>query len=498
MHGPDQSESQGRSGKPPAQDLLDTAAAGPAAIRGSLIRAAGYVGSAVVALLSVSVLIRHVGVVEFGHYITVLSLVTLAATLSDAGLTTLAIREYSVRRPPERERLMANLLGLRLALTALGVLGAVVFALAAGYEDRLVVGTLVAGAGMLLVAIQGTYAVPLSSTLRLGTLTALDFSRQLLTTALTVALVLAGATLIGFFAIPIPVGLAILIATRHFVRGEIPLAPRLDRDEWRVLLAAVLPIGVAVTVAAIYFRVTILAMSLIASEEQTGYYATAYRVLEVIVLLPGLLVGSAFPVLARAARDDTERLAYATRRLSEAMIILGGWITLSVVLGAEFAIEVLAGGASDPSVPVLQIQAIAIGVAFVSTTWALALVSLARYATLLRITLAGLVVLLALTLLLVPVLEAQGAAIAIAIADTTGAVLVFICLRRSEGRIRFPMGTVLRVLPAGALGLGTLLIPELSSVARVVISSIVYFATIIALRGMPAELMHAFRERFAR
>jgi O-antigen/teichoic acid export membrane protein len=499
VHRPQQTGLSGRSeaGAAP-QDLLDTPAAGPAAIRGSVVRAGGYVATAAVALVSVSLLIRHVGVVEFGHYVTVLSLVTLAATLSDAGLTTLAIREYSIRGPAERERLMANLLGLRLVLTAVGVLGAVMFALAAGYEQRLVLGTLIAGFGVLLTAVQGTYAVPLSSMLRLGTVTALDFARQLLATVLTVVLVLSGATLLGFFAIPIPVGIAILIATRRYVRGEVPLAPRLDRDEWRALMIAVVPIGVAVTLAAIYFRVTILAMSLIASDEQTGYYATAYRVLEVIVLLPGLLVGSAFPVLARAARDDSERLAYATQRLSEAMVVLGAWVGVTVVLTADFAIRILAGGASAPSVPVLQIQSVAIAVAFVSTTWALGLVSLARYGSLLRITAATLTLLLTLTIVLVPVLEAQGAAIAIATADTAGALLLFVVLRGRNVGVRFPTGTVLRVAPAVALALATLLIPQLSSVARGVIGSAVYFIAILVLRAIPPEVMHAFRERFAR
>ena len=78
------------------------------------------------------------------------------------------------------------------------------------------------------------------------------------------------------------------------------------------MLRTVVPIAVAVAVGAIYFRMSLILMPLISSDEQTGYFATAYRVLEVIVLLPGLIVGSAFPVLARAARDDESRLSYGS------------------------------------------------------------------------------------------------------------------------------------------------------------------------------------------
>lgn len=498
MHGPAPTEPPGQVPGVFPQDLLDTPAAGPAAIRGSLIRAGGYVASAIVSLLSVSLLIRHIGVVDFGHYVTVVSLVTLAATLSDAGLTTLAIREYTVREPSQRDRLMANLLGLRLVLTVIGVLGAAAFATVAGYETRLVIGTLVAGAGILLVVVQGTYAVPLTSMLRLGSVTALDLARQIATTALTVALVIAGGTLLGFLALPIPVGFAVLIVTQWLVRGQMPMTPRADLDEWRALLKSIVPIALAVTVAAIYFRVTIIVMSLVASEQQTGYYASAYRVLEVVVLLPGLIVGSVFPVLARAARDDTSRLTYAVQRLSEVMMIGGGWIALSVVLGADFAIEVLAGGASDPSVPVLQIQGIAIGVVFVATAWSFGMLSLGLYGAVLRITTVGLAIVITLTLVLVPHLEAQGAAIAIVVGDTTQTLLSFLVLRRSGARIRFPTGTWLRVMMACGLGLLTALVPGLSSLARTLIGTVIYFATILALRGMPDELMHALRDRRAR
>ena len=497
--GPTQTDPEGEGASEALpRDLLDTSAAGPTAIRGSLLRTGGYVASAVVGLVSVSLVIRELGVVDFGHYVTVLSLVTLAATLSDAGLTTLAIREYSVRTAGERDRLMANLLGLRLVLTTLGVLGAVAFGLAAGYESRLLVGTLIAGWGILLLVLQGTYAVPLTSMLRLGVVTALDFGRQVLNTLLTLGLVLAGGTLLAFLAVPIPIGIAMLVLTAWLVRGQMPMMPRADLGEWRELLRTLVPLGLATAVGAIYFRVTIITMSLVASEQQTGYYATSYRVLEVVVALPALIVASAFPLLARAARDDTRRLTYAIQRLSEAMTIFGGWVALVIVLGAPFAIEVLTGGGSDPSIPVLQIQAVAIAVVCVATTWWYALLSLGRFDVVVRITSVGLVVVLGTTLLLVPHLEAQGAAIAIVAGDTTQALLAFLVVRRSEAQIRFPVRTTLCVLLGCGLALTTLLVPGLGSLACALIGTAIYVATILALRAMPEELMQAFRERLAR
>src|SRR4051794_2791879 len=106
-----------------AQDLLDTPDAGPAAIRGGAVRATGYLAGVVLSIGSAALLFRHLGVVDAGQYVTALSLVTIAGGLSDLGLNTIGIRELTVRDPGSRHAFVRNLLGLRTALTALGVAG---------------------------------------------------------------------------------------------------------------------------------------------------------------------------------------------------------------------------------------------------------------------------------------------------------------------------------------------------------------------------------------
>ena len=63
---------------------------------------------------------------------------------------------------------MANLLGIRIALTLVAVAGALGFAVAAGYGGALVAGTALAGAGMLGQTLQSLLACPLQAELRFG------------------------------------------------------------------------------------------------------------------------------------------------------------------------------------------------------------------------------------------------------------------------------------------------------------------------------------------
>src|SRR3954454_23849706 len=138
------------------EDILDTPQAGPAAIRGGVIRLLGYGTSVMLSVGSAALLFRHLGVEDGGRYVTVTSLVLIASGLVDFGLTGIGVRELAVLDSAQRAHLLRNLVGLRVVLSLLGVLGAVVFALAVDYSEAMVLGTLLAGLGFAAAAAQGT------------------------------------------------------------------------------------------------------------------------------------------------------------------------------------------------------------------------------------------------------------------------------------------------------------------------------------------------------
>ena len=83
-----------------------------------------------------------------------------------------------------------------------------------------------------------------------------------------------------------------------------------------MLIRDILPYAAAIVwSASIYFRVALIVLSLVSTAPQTGTSAHAFRVTEVLMSSLQLLVTSAFPIFVRAARDDSERLAYGVRRM---------------------------------------------------------------------------------------------------------------------------------------------------------------------------------------
>lgn len=472
-------------------DLLDTPSAGPAAIRGSLVRVGGYCLGVLLSLVSVPLLIHHLGFSEYGHYVLVISLVTIVQGVTDVGLGQIGVREFATRAGQDRELLMRNLLGVRFGLTSVGVLLATVFAALAGYPDAVLLGTFFAGIGMVLTVVQGSFAIPLAAQLRLGWVTALELLRQALSVAAIVVLVLQGAKLLAFLTISIPVAVVVLGATVVLVYGTMPMRPAFQRDEWSALIRAVLPFAAAVVIGTLYLRITVVLMSLLASAKQTGYYSTSYVVISVLVAIPPLTVGSTLPVLARAARDDRERLGYVLQRLFEVTSMIGVWLGLSFALGAGFVIRVLAGGSSPVAVDVLEIQSLALVTSFVASSWQYALLSLHRHHALLLVSIGSLTMSVLLTLILVPLLQARGAALAFSGAEIVMAASSYVALRHARQDFSFSMRVPLRILIAALLASSVLLVPDLTSLTRSLIASVIYFAVLLALRAIPDELMHA-------
>src|SRR6202035_1233632 len=209
-----------------------------------------------------AILVRHLGISGFGRYLTVVSLIALVGGATEAGIAVYGIREFGARADADRRKLMADLLGMRLFLTALGIGGAILFGLVAHYRGVLVLGTLVAGIGLLVQVVIDVLSIPLQSKLLLGRLTIVDLTRRIVALLVIAGLAIAGASLLPFLAVPIAAGTVALLLLAWMVRSSVTVSATWDWRRWRALFAETSPFALAVSIAAIYFYVTIIIMSL--------------------------------------------------------------------------------------------------------------------------------------------------------------------------------------------------------------------------------------------
>jgi O-antigen/teichoic acid export membrane protein len=475
-------------------DILDRPEAGAKVIRGGAIRGIAYGGTILLTAAVVPLMTRHLGVADFGRFVTASSVVMIVAGVTEFGLSGIGTREYALASPSERRALLANLLGLRTVLTLAGLAVAALLMALAGYPQVVVLGMLVSGVGLMLLNVQQTYSIALTAQLDWGVFSVFELINSAVVAAGTVLLVLIGAQLLPFFFVSVVSSAAALLAAVVYLRGRVSFLPLFELAKWGRLVRDTLPYAAAATVGILYPRVGLIVVSLFSSAAQTGYYSTAFKVVEVIGGTSGLIASSAFPVFARAGRDDHERLRYAVGKVGDTALIVGAYVTLSLVVAAPFVIKVIGGKDFAPAVPVLRLQAIALLGGFLAATWSYTLLSLRMHGALLRVTIAALVIAIALSVALVPGLGAEGASIAAAVCEFVVAGGYLLALTRRHAHLRPSFATLPRVLLAAAVAASVLLL-ALPSIVLWAIASFVYLALLGLLRAVPAELLDVIRRR---
>jgi O-antigen/teichoic acid export membrane protein len=480
---------------PASVDPLERPDAGARVIRGGVIRGLGYAANILLITATVPLMTRHLGRVDFGRFVTASSVVMIVAGITEFGLSGIGTREYALLSEADRRRFAGSLITLRTLLTLAGLTVAYLLMRAAGYPSVVLSGMLIAGAGLLLINTQQTLALTLTASLKWGMYAGFELVNTLVVAGGTVLLVLLGAGLLPFFYVSAASSLAALLATVAVLRGHALTRPRFDVAGWLRMLRDALPYAAAATVGILYFRVALIFVSLDSGAVQTGYYSTAFKVVEVISGTAFLMASSAFPIFARAGRDDHERLRYGMGRVGETALIAGVYLALSLVVAAPFVIQVLGGAGFEGAVPVLRIQALTLVATFMVATWSFALLSLHEHRRLLQANALALAAAIVLSLALVPSLGAEGGAIATAATEFVLVAAYWWALSLSGTGLRPSLGVAPKVAVAAAAAGAPALVLPFASIVLWAIGSVVYFALVLLLKAVPPELLATLGRR---
>lgn len=478
-------------------DVLSTSAAGPAVVRGGALRVLSYAVCSLLSAGGAALLLHHLGVTNTGRYVTAATIIGVVGGVSDLGLNAVGLRESATLERHKRAELFADLLGLRVAMTLLGLVIAAAL-VSFGYSSVILIGVLLAGLGLMLQTIQDNLSLQLLVTLRLGTVAALEVLRQALITLGMLLLVLGNDDMLSFLALSIPVGIAMLIVTARLVRRERSTRPRFSWQRWRPLVMRVLPYSAAAAMSVIYFRVAVLMVSQLADSRQQGLFGTSFRIIEVLTLVPAIVAGAAFPVFTRAATEDHDRFVYGLGKVFEVGLIVGVGVALTLGIASPFILRVLGGAEYVPAADVLTTQAIGLGATFVGLVWANGLLSLALYRHILALNAAGLAGIIVLLALIVPDHGAQGAAVATAAGEFGAALGGGAILIRRHPSLARSLRAIPRVFLAAAVAAGSLAIPDLSALERAILAGLLYLTGLLILRAFPPELKALLPDRLSR
>ena len=479
----------------PAPDALDRLDASRVAAHGTALRLLSYGASLLISVLAIRLLTTHLGT-GFGTYTVVSTIAFVAVGSADAGLSTLGLREGANVSRQDRRDLLANLLGLRIALCSAGIVAAVAFTAVTGRSSTIVFGVAVVGAGITIAMLQQAVALHLQIDLRNAIVATLELVKTVALAATYAVLVYLGAGLRTFYFAPAIAGVALLAATTLVV----PLGffrPRFDRAAWRRMLRAVLPYAFAAAVVILYFRVTQITMEYAATAEETNEYALAFRIVEVLSVIPGLVASTALPLIARSRSAGPERLRPLASALAQTALLAGLGLATTTAAFAPIAIRVIGGGPESPSITVLRVLAIALAFTFPLAIWSFLLLTVDQVRALSIAGTAAALTALGVAVALIPPFGAKGGAVATVVAEALLASALLIALARFDRGLVPPVGRFARPI-AAALPAAAIILLTRDAGALAPLAAIPAFAlAAVLLRAIPPELWDIVRMRRA-
>jgi O-antigen/teichoic acid export membrane protein len=407
-----------------------------------------------IGLASVVVTTRYLGASGYGKVALAFAFIQMLGVLADVGLLTVVVREIS-REPGSTDRLVGNALLLRLALSLVTLALAALASLLMPWDTDVRVALLIAGVPFVLGLANSALVAVLQARLRMDRAAVADVLGRAASFA---ALVVVVTLDLGFYAVvgTAAVGAAVTLAiTWAIVSREAHPAPRAERPVWRSLLVAALPVGAALAVSEVYFRLDTLLVSAFRDYDEVGLYSLSYRIVELIGILPAIVMTSVFPLLSRYLQDSRERAARTVDAAGDLFVAIGAPIAAGGLVVAPELVRLIGGDEFAGAADALRLLLFAVALAFVSGLFGHALIAGGRQASALRLGLIALAFNLVLNLAVIPPWGIEAAA-AVAVASEVLLVSGGLFLVRRELGLTPRFALLWRVLVAAAVMGGVL------------------------------------------
>ena len=323
------------------------------ALRDVLVQIVGRVGNLLLGMVVVIAITRTLGVDGNGEWSTLMAISMITGYLVDPGLQTTAIR-MTAADPRDEAGWLGALVAVRLltgivaALVCFGVSAAV-----ATGGSMVIAGALISATALTSPA-QSLAAVFQLHVRNERTIAFLTLN-SLLWTAGAGAVALLGGGLVPFAATFLVTLTLSVTAQAVYVWRRTPVALDGVRRHGRQLVRIGLVVGLGSALTIMYGKIDQILVLHYQGVRGAGLYGAAYSLLDRVQFLPGVLMTTAFPIVAAAWPADPERARRAVQRALGYMAIIS-FPALAFTIGAARPLLVLLFGEQfAPAAGALQV-----------------------------------------------------------------------------------------------------------------------------------------------
>lgn len=299
----------------------------------------------------------------FGLYTTAMTYVTIFAIIVDFGLTLTTTQMISEPEVDEA-KILGNLVSMRVLSASVFMPLAVISAWFIPQYESIMPIIMIGSITYFISAIAQMFLGVFQKRLNVGMVVLAETLARIVS---LVGIIIVGLThgtiveaAVAFLAgIIVQITIVVLATNKH-----VKLRPEIDLKVWREIIVRSWPIGISILFNLLYLKGDIFFMSIFGiSPTEIGQYGSAYKVVDVMTMIPVTFMGLMLPILTRAWSENRpeefkrhlqhgfDLLAIIALPFAAGAIVLGVPIMTAVKSDLTLAGQVL--GVLGPAVAIL-------------------------------------------------------------------------------------------------------------------------------------------------
>ncbi len=320
----------------------------------TLYQFAGKGLNIVLALITLSILSRYLGIKGMGEYGTILRYLGFFGIIADLGLNVITTREISKMGLTSKAKILANAFTLRL-VTAVMILGfSLILSYFLPYSLEVKQGFFITSLAFLFILLTQIFNGVFQKHLVTQKSSFADVCSKLATLVISIYLVLQKASLLTLLWAIVAGTFLSFVLTLYFSNKYYQIALKFDWNIWRKLLKYAWPVALSNFLILVYFNIDALMLSWMKPMEEVGLYHVSYKILETFFQFMVLFIGLFVPIFTKNLLHKI-RFKKHLQTAFNGVLFFGIPLLFAGTLFSEDLILLVNGEAFIAAVPILQV-----------------------------------------------------------------------------------------------------------------------------------------------
>ena len=304
----------------------------------------GRLSTSISTLIVTAMITRYLGIKSFGEYSIVIAFLTIFYTISDFGVNSVLIREFADDASYAKKN-FAKVLSFRIVFGILLMILASVIVFFMPYRSEIKSAIYIGLPLLIFNSISKAAAVIFQSFLQYKYQSISMGIGAFFSTILIVFVVLSPIQSLSIIILATVIGSSISPLISMYFSREYLFSDSnyIDLNYWKKILLDSMPFGIALILNTFMIQSDRLLMSVISSEESVGIYSLAYKIFEIVLILPTFIMNATFPVLVVLRKKDSLKYRKSIYTLLKFMILVSVGITLIAINLSKFIIPMIWG-----------------------------------------------------------------------------------------------------------------------------------------------------------